>query len=134
MVFCTYCGHSFTRDEHLERHILTRKSSSTDTLSPLLINHIRHQCQAFQVLHLPHVVCSPRSSSKTLHRSRPRPKPTRDTSCQWYDPKICGKDAHRLQQLRQDKDKVRQEVSLQSMLCPQPSLHTSTHSSINKEC
>jgi uncharacterized Zn-finger protein len=24
MVFCTYCGHSFTRDEHLERHILTR--------------------------------------------------------------------------------------------------------------
>ncbi|PNS21398.1 hypothetical protein CAC42_1177 [Sphaceloma murrayae] len=23
MVFCTYCGHSFTRDEHLERHILT---------------------------------------------------------------------------------------------------------------
>ncbi|KAF2868896.1 hypothetical protein BDV95DRAFT_499090 [Massariosphaeria phaeospora] len=28
MVFCTYCGQSFTRDEHLERHILTRKSSS----------------------------------------------------------------------------------------------------------
>lgn len=26
MVFCTYCGQSFTRDEHLERHILTRKS------------------------------------------------------------------------------------------------------------
>lgn len=24
MVFCTYCGQSFTRDEHLERHILTR--------------------------------------------------------------------------------------------------------------
>ncbi|RMY63141.1 hypothetical protein D0865_00061 [Hortaea werneckii] len=23
MVFCTYCGQSFTRDEHLERHILT---------------------------------------------------------------------------------------------------------------
>ncbi|KAH5008033.1 hypothetical protein HBI74_211040 [Parastagonospora nodorum] len=23
MVFCTYCGSSFTRDEHLERHILT---------------------------------------------------------------------------------------------------------------
>ncbi|KAF2155207.1 transcription factor [Myriangium duriaei CBS 260.36] len=23
MVFCTYCGNSFTRDEHLERHILT---------------------------------------------------------------------------------------------------------------
>lgn len=27
MVFCTYCGQSFTRDEHLERHILTRKSA-----------------------------------------------------------------------------------------------------------
>lgn len=26
MVFCTYCGQSFTRDEHLERHILTRSS------------------------------------------------------------------------------------------------------------
>jgi hypothetical protein len=26
MVFCTYCGQSFTRDEHLERHILTRES------------------------------------------------------------------------------------------------------------
>jgi hypothetical protein len=25
MVFCTYCGQSFTRDEHLERHILTRE-------------------------------------------------------------------------------------------------------------
>ncbi|KAF2838516.1 transcription factor Cmr1 [Patellaria atrata CBS 101060] len=24
MVFCTYCGQSFTRDEHLERHILTQ--------------------------------------------------------------------------------------------------------------
>jgi hypothetical protein len=28
MVFCTYCGQSFTRDEHLERHILTRKLHS----------------------------------------------------------------------------------------------------------
>lgn len=27
MPFCTYCGQSFTRDEHLERHILTRESS-----------------------------------------------------------------------------------------------------------
>lgn len=28
MVFCTYCGQSFTRDEHLERHILTRESDT----------------------------------------------------------------------------------------------------------
>ena len=29
MVFCTYCGQSFTRDEHLERHILTRRWMDT---------------------------------------------------------------------------------------------------------
>lgn len=29
MVFCTYCGQSFTRDEHLERHILTRMQTGT---------------------------------------------------------------------------------------------------------
>jgi len=35
MVFCTYCGQSFTRDEHLERHILTRWSPSIGSVDHL---------------------------------------------------------------------------------------------------
>ena len=64
MVFCTYCGQAFTRDEHLERHILTRESdenlSRVDRWSSSLLefranarngqancsNLSRYQCEA----------------------------------------------------------------------------------------
>lgn len=31
MVFCAYCGKSFTRKEHLERHIPSRESPSSSS-------------------------------------------------------------------------------------------------------
>lgn len=63
MVFCTYCGQSFTRDEHLERHILTRTCLSpplpakhSSVIHRLTIPN-RYQCQTVQMLYLPHVLC-----------------------------------------------------------------------------
>jgi len=48
MVFCAYCGKSFTRKEHLERHIPSRKTPLP--LGPLPVGSLtlqrRHQCQA----------------------------------------------------------------------------------------
>ena len=59
MVFCTYCGHSFTRDEHLERHILTRMQLSARRPESLSADPDRHKRKTFQVFHLPYVVRSP---------------------------------------------------------------------------
>lgn len=43
MVFCTYCGHSFTRDEHLERHILTRMANRYILQGRTLADYLRHK-------------------------------------------------------------------------------------------
>lgn len=55
MVFCTYCGQSFTRDEHLERHILTREGNFfyvATCVHCMLTLRTRYQCQAVQMFHL----------------------------------------------------------------------------------
>ena len=76
MVFCTYCGQSFTRDEHLERHILTRRLPSPVqccNLTRLTADVVaRYQCQAVQMLHLPHVVRETVSRLATAWESSPR--------------------------------------------------------------
>jgi hypothetical protein len=76
MVFCTYCGQSFTRDEHLERHILTRKYCSQEWLSNAMTAadaSPRHKCEAIQMFYLPYVVrekaccpCLPPSLQRSL--------------------------------------------------------------------
>ena len=33
-MYCTYCGQEFSRAEHLERHVLTRKSYLVTRLPP----------------------------------------------------------------------------------------------------
>lgn len=70
MVFCTYCGQSFTRDEHLERHILTRKCTTMPVVSTLQVTNLlplhRHKCKTFQMLHLSYELCSPVRSPKVL--------------------------------------------------------------------
>ncbi|KAK8156443.1 hypothetical protein BKA80DRAFT_281549 [Phyllosticta citrichinensis] len=75
MVFCTYCGQSFTRDEHLERHILTRALAFLLFPTPANLFLARHQREALQMLHLPHVLrpavsIPPRRT--TLRRARRR--------------------------------------------------------------
>ena len=68
MVFCTHCGQSFTRDEHLERHIVTR----TSIFDNITNNHQadrtwRYQCEALQMFYLSHVLCQKvRSTMKSL--------------------------------------------------------------------
>ncbi len=56
-VFCAYCGKSFTRKEHLERHIPQREHLSsapraryfTNTLSPPDTNVKPHRCSSCQL-------------------------------------------------------------------------------------
>lgn len=55
MPFCTYCGQSFTRDEHLERHILTRETFHSLSVSvhqgdANYDGAFRHKCQTIQML------------------------------------------------------------------------------------
>lgn len=65
MVFCTYCGNSFTREEHLERHILTREQLMV--IFGLSLTDFRYQYQTVQMLHVSHVVRS--SVSNSMHCS-----------------------------------------------------------------
>src|SRR5690242_10501160 len=53
MVFCTYCGRSFARNEHLERHVLTRRLVPVPSLlQKLIFGACRHQSETVQVCDL----------------------------------------------------------------------------------
>lgn len=56
MVFCAYCGKSFTRKEHLERHIPQRKLLDSDQptslhrLTPSKDTNVKpHRCEFCQL-------------------------------------------------------------------------------------
>jgi hypothetical protein len=51
MVWCTYCGKAFSRAEHLDRHVMTRKCLFCLNRFQFLTSN-RYQCQAIQMSNL----------------------------------------------------------------------------------
>lgn len=76
-MYCTYCGQEFSRAEHLERHILTRKlcrsyiaaprPSITDADYSLLC---RYQCETLQVRNVSFILWATVSGLLSASRQR----------------------------------------------------------------
>jgi hypothetical protein len=92
-----------------------------------------HKCQAFQMLHMSHVIRQKGSPSKTLHSPRSGRQPTRDPRGKWDDSQVSRSDPHRLQQLCQNQDQVRQEVPLFEMCRKEPQVYPSTNKTFIEE-
>ena len=66
MVFCTYCGRAFNRNEHLQRHILTRKPKIR---ADMLSNKPAAVCLRCPVHQIPKYDRSSASSATSLSRA-----------------------------------------------------------------
>jgi hypothetical protein len=80
MVFCVYCGRAFSRHEHLQRHVLTRKLKLQLRPSPNITNIVlsltcasppRYQDPAVQMCHLPYFIYAPVGHSSQAGSGHP---------------------------------------------------------------